>query len=99
MEVRVPSLGMAFAALAANVDVESIFLSTFLGLEIGTRVLLQITLPDGRAEIDGVVSDKPTSAGGIRIDLVDVDDHTKLRLAAASSTPTARVAPRRGASR
>src|SRR5256885_5142973 len=82
VDVRVPSLGMSFAALAAGVEPESIFLSTFLGLEAGTRVTLQVTLPDGRAELDGVVSGRPTSAGGIRIDLVDVDEHVKTRLEA-----------------
>lgn len=92
VEVRVPNLGMSFAALAANVEPDGIFLSTFLALDAGTKVLLQVTLPDGRAEIDGVVSSKPTAAGGIRIDLVDVDDHMKARLTAASSPPTARVA-------
>ena len=83
---------MSFAALAAGVEPDSIFLSTFLGLDVGTKVLLQIMLPDGRAELDGVVSGKPTSAGGIRIDLVDLDEHTRVRLTAASCPPTARVA-------
>jgi hypothetical protein len=92
IDVRVPSLGMSFAALAAGVEPESIFLSTFLGLDAGTKVILHVSLPDGRAELDGVVSSRPTSAGGIRIDLVDVDDHMKTRLEAAACPPTARVA-------
>jgi hypothetical protein len=83
---------MSFAALAAAVEPESIFISTFLGLDPGTKVSLQVTLPDGRADLDGVVSDRPTSAGGLRIDLLDVDDHMKTRLEAAACPPTARVA-------
>ncbi len=92
VDVRVPSLGMSFAAMAGAVAPESVVLATFLGLEVGTKVLLQLSLPDGRAEIDGIVSEGQSSTDGIRIDLLDVDDHLRARLDAAGCPPTACVA-------
>ncbi len=81
VEIRVPSLGMSFAALASRVDAESLFLSSFVDLDPGTPVLLQISLPDGRIDAEGVVSTKPTAAGGLHIDLAHVEDALRERLA------------------
>ncbi|HEY8076437.1 MAG TPA: hypothetical protein VIF62_20070 [Labilithrix sp.] len=81
VEIRVPSLGMSFAALASRVDAESMFLSTFVDIDAGTQVLLAISLPDGRIEAEGVVSSAPTAAGGMVVELTQIEDALRERLA------------------
>ena len=86
VEVRVPSLGTSFGALAASIRPEGVFLSTFQILEPGTAVIATLSLADGPVVLDGVVVDQGDPAGmGIAVELVDVDDATRTRLAAASS--------------
>jgi|GEM_PF-6551993 len=94
-EVRVPSLGTAFGALAASITPERVFLSTFQELEAGTRVVLELSLPDGGAVVDGTVVLAGDPAGqGIAVALEAVDDATRIRLscAAGSIPPTSQVA-------
>jgi hypothetical protein len=95
VEVRVPSLGTSFGALAASIRPEGIFLSTFQELDVGTKVIATLSLPDGPAVVDGVVIDQGDAAGqGIAVALEPVDDAMRMRLSSASSIapPAARVA-------
>ena len=86
MEVRVPSLGTSFGALAASIRPEGVFLSTFQELAPGTSVIAALSLPDGQLVVDGVVVDSGDPAGyGIAVQFEDVDDLMRMRLSAASS--------------
>jgi hypothetical protein len=86
VEVRVPILGTSFGALAATLRPEGVFLSTFQILEAGTAVIMTLSLTDGPVVLDGTVVDQGDPAGmGIAVELVDVDDALRTRLAAASS--------------
>ncbi len=99
-EVKVPDLGIAFGALAASIRADSLFLTTFHELPVGTIVMVDLSLPDGRVVVDGVVVHAGDPAGlrdlrervpcesqglGLAIELEAVDDKTKERLGAASS--------------
>lgn len=95
VEVRVPSLGMAFGALASSIRPEGVFLSTFQELAIGTSITAMLSLPDGPAVVDGVVVDQGDPARrGVAVTFDPVDDDLRSRLAAASSIapPAAKVA-------
>jgi hypothetical protein len=84
VEVRVPSLGTAFGALAANVGPDGVFLSTFHALAVGTAVIATLSLPDGPVIADGVVVDAGDAAGqGIALALEGLDDAVRERLRAA----------------
>jgi hypothetical protein len=84
VEVRVPSLGTAFGALAASVGPDRVFLSTFHALAIGTPVVATLSLPDGPAVVDGVVIEQGDAAGqGIALALEGLDDALRARLRAA----------------
>lgn len=86
VEVRVPSLGTSFGALAASVRPEGVFLSTFQALEPGTAVITTLSLLDGPVVLDGVVVEEGDPAGmGIAVEFIGVDDAQRARLAAASS--------------
>lgn len=97
VEVRVPSLGTSFGALAASIRPEGVFLSTFQDLDVGTSVVATLSLPDGSVVVDGVVVLQNDPAGqGIAVEFENVDAAMHARLAAASSiaapAPAARVA-------
>jgi len=95
VEVRVPSLGTSFGALAASIRPEGVFLSTFQQLDVGTEVVATLSLPDGPLQLDGVVVERGDSAGeGVAVRFDAVDDTIGMRLSAASSIapPAARVA-------
>lgn len=84
VEVRVPSLGTAFGAIAANVGPDGVFLSTFHALAVGTAVIATLSLPDGPVIADGVVIDAGDAAGqGIALALEGIDDAVRDRLRAA----------------
>ncbi len=84
VEVRVPSLGTAFGALAANVGPEGVFLSTFHVLVVGTPVVATLSLRDGPVIVDGVVVDAGDAAGqGIKLALEGLDEASRERLRAA----------------
>ncbi len=90
-----PSLGTAFGALASAIRAEGVFLSTFQVLAVGTAVVATLSLPDGPAEVDGVVVEPGDAAGmGIAVEFASVDEPMRLRLSAAASIapPAARVA-------
>lgn len=75
VEVRAPSLGIWFAAIAATVRADGLFLSTYHDLPHGTRVEVQIALPDGPAvDVTGVVADHPFEGTGIDISFDDLSE-------------------------
>jgi hypothetical protein len=84
VEVRVPVLGTAFGAIAANVGPDGVFLSTFHALAVGTEVVATLSLPDGPLVADGVVVE-PSDGGrqGIALALEGLDDSLRARLRAA----------------
>lgn len=85
-EVRVPDLGLAFGALAASIRPESLFLTTYQELNVGTVVIVELSLPDGPMIVDGVVVPSEDPGGlGLAIELEAVDDGGRIRLGAASS--------------
>jgi hypothetical protein len=84
VEVRVPYLGTAFGALAADVAPDRVFLSTFHALAVGTPVIATLSLPDGPAVVDGVVIEPGDPAReGIALALEGLDDALRARLRAA----------------
>jgi hypothetical protein len=93
IQVRVPVLGLSFPANAAAVRADGVFLATFMLLEPATEVIVDVYLPDGRAEIDGVVVAKPDGAQGIAVDFHGVDDEMRARLDALGAPETLRSAP------
>lgn len=82
-EVRVPSTGASFVALAIGIRPDGIALATFHVIDEGTPVEMELTLPDGRAYVQGRIAAGPE--GGLAIDLVDVDDMMHMRLEAAGA--------------
>jgi hypothetical protein len=94
VEVRVPSLGTSFGALASSIRPAGVFLSTFQSLPPGSAVITTLSLADGPVVLDGLVVDHGDPAGmGIAVAFVDVDEATRVKLAAASSmVPPAPVA-------
>lgn len=87
-EVRVPSLGTAFGALASSLSADSVVLSTFQHLAEGTAVIVELSLPDGAAIVDGVVaSSGDRDAVSVTVRLDGVDDATRARLVLASTIP------------
>jgi hypothetical protein len=95
VEVRVPSLGTCFGALASSIRPEGVFLSTFQSLPPGSAVITTLSLADGPVVLDGLVVDQGDPAGmGIAVAFVDVDEATRVKLTAASSVvPPAVPAP------
>jgi hypothetical protein len=101
VEIRVPSLGMAFTALASSIGPSGAFLTTFVELAVGTPVIAALSLADGPAIVDGRVIAQGDAAGlGIAIEFHDVDDEMRSRLAvtpvsssnSVPAAPAARVA-------
>jgi len=87
-EIRVPSLGTAFGALASSVSADSVVLSTFQHLAQGTAVIVELSLPDGAATVDGVVaSEREEQSVSVTVRLEGVDDATRARLVLAASIP------------
>lgn len=81
VEVRVPAFGTWFAAIAATVRPEGMFLSTFQEVPKGTRVEVQIALPGGPPiDVAGVVSEHPIEGVGIDIAFDDLDAASRDRL-------------------
>lgn len=84
VEVRVPSLGTVFGAIAANVGPDGVFLSTFHALAVGTPVVATLSLPDGPVIVDGVIVEAGDAAGqGLALALEGLDDAARARLRAA----------------
>ena len=88
-EVRVPSEGTWFAALAVSVRPDGLFLSTFRELPAGTAVVVELSLPDGPAIVDGIV-EPSGEAGvspvgpGVRVAFDSLAEEMRTRIEAAS---------------
>jgi hypothetical protein len=92
VELRVPQLGIWFAAVAATVRTDGIFLSTYQELAEGTRVEVQIALPDGPAvDLTGVVAEHPFDGPGIDIAFDDLDPDVRERIEGLSPVSEIRV--------
>ncbi len=95
VEVRVPAFGIWFAAIAATVRADGMFLSTFQDLPRGTRVELEIAVPGGPPiEVSGIVCDDPFEGVGIEVafDELDIASRDRLEGLAPPSEIRARVA-------
>lgn len=82
VEVRVPAFGIWFAAIAATLRADGMFLSTYHDVPRGTRVEVEIALPDGLPPIvaAGVVGEDPIEGVGIDIAFDDLDVEVRDRL-------------------
>jgi hypothetical protein len=81
VEVRVPAFGIWFAAIAATVCPQGIFLSTFHEVPTGTRVEVEIAHPDGvPVTVFGIVDEHPSEGMGIEIAFDDLDPNTRSRI-------------------
>ena len=81
VEVSVPAFGIWFAAIAATVRSDGIFLSTFREVPSGTRVEVEIALPDGDpVKVAGVVDEHPLEGIGIDISFDDLEPDVRARI-------------------
>jgi hypothetical protein len=81
VEVSVPAFGIWFAALAATVRADGLFLSTFHEVPSGTRVEVEIALPDGGpVKVAGIVGEHPLEGIGIDIAFADLDAVARVRI-------------------
>lgn len=95
VEVSVPAFGIWFAAIAATVRPEGIFLTTFQEVPTGTRVEVEIALPDGdTVKVAGIVGEHPLEGIGIDIAFEDLDPDTRARIEAI--VPRIPAAPESG---
>ena len=86
VEVSVPAFGIWFAAIAATVRSDGIFLSTFQEVPSGTRVEVEIALPDGAAvKVAGIVREHPLEGIGIDIAFEDLEPETRAQIEAEVS--------------
>ncbi len=87
-EVRVPDDGTWCAALAREVSDSRVVLAMFRGLPVGTRVIVALSLPDGVADVDGVVSSVHEVAG-VTVTLDPVSNELLARLSPAPQSAVA----------
>lgn len=94
VEVSVPAFGIWFAAIAATVRTDGIFLTTFEELPSGTRVEVEIAIPEGEpVKVSGIVGQHPLEGVGIDIAFDDLASDVRARIEAIvpriSQIPTA----------
>lgn len=90
MKVDYRTVGSFITDYTRNISKGGVFVQTSLPLEVGVRVRLRLTLPDGDAPfgLDGVVKwvstlrDKDKHPPGMGIEFVDFDEHTRSKLEA-----------------
>jgi type IV pilus assembly protein PilZ len=90
VKVDYRTVGSFITDYTVNISKGGLFIRTSLPLEIGARVRLRLTLPDGEAPfaLDGVVRwiasprDKEKGSPGMGIEFVDFDEDVKRRLEA-----------------
>lgn len=85
VEVRLPADGTWFNALAASVRSDGLFLSTTTyELEVGTPVILALSLPTGAAIVDGTVEPSEDEDGplGVWIAFDNLSDEARERIEA-----------------
>jgi hypothetical protein len=86
-EVRVPSEGTWFAALAASVRADGLFLSTFQELPAGTAVVVELSLPGGSVTVDGFVEHYDGDGPGVRVAFEGLDEEIRSRIEASAPEP------------
>lgn len=89
-EVKVDyrTVGSFITDYTKNISKGGLFIRTSLPLEVGERVRLRITLPDGDAPfaLDGVVKwtstlrDRDKHPPGMGIEFINFDDETRVRI-------------------
>jgi hypothetical protein len=95
VEVSVPAFGIWFAAIAATVRPDGIFLSTFQEVPSGTRVAVEIALPEGApVKVAGIVGEHPLEGMGIDIAFRELDADSRARIEAI--VPRIPAAPESG---
>jgi hypothetical protein len=95
VEVSVPAFGIWFAAIAATLRPAGIFLSTFHELPSGTRVEVEIALPDGApVKAAGIVGEHPLAGIGIDVAFEDLDPDARARI--ETIVPRVPTAPESG---
>ncbi len=90
VKVDYRTVGSFITDYTRNISKGGLFVQTSLPLEVGERVRLRLTLPDGDAPfgLDGVVKwvstlrDKDKHPPGMGIEFVDFDELTKRKLEA-----------------
>lgn len=83
VEVRVPSLGASFGALA-RMEPEGVVVSTFNELAVGTFVVVELALPDGPAVEGGYVLARSARAEpGVAIGFDELEGTSRVRLSMA----------------
>lgn len=81
VEVSVPAFGIWFAAISATVRADGIFLSTFQEVPSGTRVEVEIALPEGDpVKVAGVVGEHSLEGIGIDISFDDLEEDVRARI-------------------
>jgi hypothetical protein len=81
VEVSVPAFGIWFAAIAATVGPNGIFLTTFQEVPTGTRVEVEIALQGAEAvKVAGIVGEHPLEGIGIDIAFEDLEPVTRARI-------------------
>ncbi len=89
VEVRIPAEGRAFAALANQLSLEAVFVSTFHNVREGASVIVELTLPNGTARAEGTVArvcDPKTGAAGFSVafNRIARQDHERIAEAVGS---------------
>ena len=69
VEVRIPSEGRAFGALAGRLTLDGVFVSTFHSVREGSEVIVEIALPGGSVRAEGTVT-RMAVAGGAGFSVV-----------------------------
>ncbi len=98
IKVDYRTVGSFITDYTGNISKGGLFIRTSLPLEVGTRVRLRLTLPDGDAPfaLDGVVRwtatarDKEKATPGMGIEFLEFDEDVKRRLEALVKTLEAR---------
>ncbi len=82
VQVRAPKAGLSFVALAARVTADEIALATFVDLEAGLAVILDVEAGDGDPplQVRGTVSLPRDDEGTVLVSLDAVDDAARERL-------------------
>ncbi len=94
VQVRVPKTGLSFPVLASRVSETQVALATFVDLDAGQDVILDMVLEDGAPPLvlQGVVEQPRDDEGSVLVTISSVDDLAKVRLAAWVRAAEARAA-------
>jgi len=90
VKVDYRTVGSFITDYTYNLSKGGLFIQTSLPLDVGTRVRLRLTVPNGEAPfgVDGVVKwvatmrDKDKHPPGMGIEFIDIDDYTQTKIEA-----------------